>query len=86
MIGALRDLIIVVLDLYTYVIIAVAGTEPPLTDAHEKAVHQFAAAMIASRKVPDAEFAAIEKTLEKHALHDVIHPCSAFAARRALAA
>jgi 4-carboxymuconolactone decarboxylase len=50
----------------------IAGTEPPLTDAHEKAVHQFAAAMIASRKLPDAEFAALEKTLGRPGIAEVL--------------
>jgi 4-carboxymuconolactone decarboxylase len=49
-----------------------AGTEPPLTDPHEKAVHRFAAAMIASRKVPDAEFAEIEKTLGRPGIAEVL--------------
>ena len=50
----------------------VAGSEPPLTDAHEKAVHRFAAAMIASRKVPDVEFAEIEKTLGRPGIAEVL--------------
>ena len=50
----------------------IAGTEPPLTDAHEKAVHKFATAMIASRKVPDAEFAEIEKTLGRPGIAEVL--------------
>jgi 4-carboxymuconolactone decarboxylase len=50
----------------------IAGTEPPLTDPHEKAVHRFAAAMIASRKVPDAEFAELEKTLGRPGLAEVL--------------
>src|SRR5215510_2585259 len=50
----------------------IAGKEPPLTDAHEKAVYQFAAAMIASRKVPDAEFAGLEKTLGRAGIAEVL--------------
>ena len=50
----------------------IAGTEPPLTDAHEQAVYRFAAAMIESRKVPDAEFAAIEKTLGRPGIAEVL--------------
>ena len=38
----------------------------------EKAVHQFAAAMITSRKVPDAEFAALEKTLGRAGIAEVL--------------
>jgi 4-carboxymuconolactone decarboxylase len=49
-----------------------AGAEPPLTDPHEKAVHRFAAAMIVSRKVPDAEFAEIEKTLGRPGIAEVL--------------
>jgi 4-carboxymuconolactone decarboxylase len=49
-----------------------AGAEPALTDPHEKAVHRFAAAMIASRKVPDAEFAEIEKTLGRPGIAEVL--------------
>jgi 4-carboxymuconolactone decarboxylase len=50
----------------------IAGSEPPLTDAHERAVHRFAAAMIASRKVPDAEFAEIEQTLGRPGIAEVL--------------
>ena len=50
----------------------IAGTQPPLTDAHEKAVHCFAAAMIESRKVPDAEFAEIEKALGRPGIAEVL--------------
>jgi 4-carboxymuconolactone decarboxylase len=49
-----------------------AGSEPALTDAHEQAVHRFAAAMIASRKVPDAEFAEIETTLGRPGIAEVL--------------
>lgn len=49
-----------------------AGTEPPLTDPHEKAVYRFAAAMIASRKVPDGEFAEIEKVLGRSGIAEVL--------------
>lgn len=49
-----------------------AGTEPPLTDPHEKAVHRFAAAMIASRKLPDAEFAELEKALGRPGIAEVL--------------
>jgi 4-carboxymuconolactone decarboxylase len=50
----------------------IAGAQPPLTDAHELAVHRFAAAMIESRKVPDAEFAEIEKTLGRPGIAEVL--------------
>ena len=38
-----------------------AGRDPELTDPHERAVHRFAAALVAGLKLPDAEFAEIEK-------------------------
>src|SRR5262245_32478543 len=50
----------------------IAGAEPPLTDPHEQAVHRFAAAMIASRKVLDAEFAELEKTLGRPGIAEVL--------------
>jgi 4-carboxymuconolactone decarboxylase len=49
-----------------------AGAEPPLTDPHEQAVHRFAAAMIESRKVPDKEFAEIEKALGRPGIAEVL--------------
>jgi 4-carboxymuconolactone decarboxylase len=50
----------------------VAGNDPKLSDPHEAAVHKFAAAMIASRKVPDAEFAEIEKVLGRAGIAEVL--------------
>ena len=50
----------------------IAGSKPPLTDAHEKAVQRFAADMIASRKVPDAEFAELEQTLGRPGIAEVL--------------
>jgi len=50
----------------------VAGNDPQLSDPHEAAVHRFAAAMIASRKVPDAEFAEIEKVLGRAGIAEVL--------------
>jgi 4-carboxymuconolactone decarboxylase len=50
----------------------IAGAEPPLTDPHEQAVYRFAAAMIASRKVPDAEFAELEKALGRPGIAEVL--------------
>jgi 4-carboxymuconolactone decarboxylase len=49
-----------------------ADTEPPLTDAHEKAVHRFAAAMIAARKLSDAEFSELEKALGRPGIAEVL--------------
>jgi 4-carboxymuconolactone decarboxylase len=50
----------------------VAGDDPKLADPHEAAVHKFAAALIASRKLPDAEFAQIEKTLGRNGVAEVL--------------
>jgi 4-carboxymuconolactone decarboxylase len=50
----------------------VAGADPKLSDPHEAAVHRFAAAMIESRKVPDAEFAEIEKVLGRAGIAEVL--------------
>ena len=50
----------------------VAGGDPKLPDPHEAAVHKFAAAMIASRKVADAEFADIEKVLGRAGIAEVL--------------
>ncbi len=49
-----------------------AGGDPKLSDAHEAAVHKFAAAMIASRKVADAEFAEIETVLGRPGIAEVL--------------
>src|SRR4051812_28878407 len=39
------------------------GRDPKLADPHERAVHRFAAALAAGAKLPDAEFAEIEKAV-----------------------
>jgi 4-carboxymuconolactone decarboxylase len=49
-----------------------AGSEPPLSDAHEQAVYRFAAAMISKRKVPDDEFAGYEKVLGRPGIAEVL--------------
>jgi 4-carboxymuconolactone decarboxylase len=49
-----------------------AGNDPKLSDPHEAAVHKFAAAMVTSRKVPDAEFAEIEKVLGRPGIAEVL--------------
>jgi 4-carboxymuconolactone decarboxylase len=49
-----------------------AGSDPTFSDPHEAAVHKFASAMIASRKVPDAEFAEIEKVLGRNGIAEVL--------------
>jgi 4-carboxymuconolactone decarboxylase len=50
----------------------VAGNDPKLSDPHEAAVYKFAAAMIASRKLPDAEFAEIETVLGRPGIAEVL--------------
>jgi 4-carboxymuconolactone decarboxylase len=50
----------------------VAGNDPKLADPHEAAVYKFAAAMIASRKIPDAEFAELEKVLGRPGIAEVL--------------
>ena len=50
----------------------VAGNDPKLSDPHEAAVYQFANAMIASRKVPDPEFAEIETVLGRPGIAEVL--------------
>ena len=50
----------------------VAGNDPKLSDPHEAAVNKFAAAMIASRKLPDSEFAEIEKVLGRAGIAEVL--------------
>jgi 4-carboxymuconolactone decarboxylase len=49
-----------------------AGADPKLTDAHERAVHKFAAALVGGGKLPDAEFAAIEKVLGRAGIAEVL--------------
>ena len=49
-----------------------AGTDPKLTDPHERAVHRFAAALVAGAKLPDAEFAEIEKAIGRDGIAEVL--------------
>jgi 4-carboxymuconolactone decarboxylase len=49
-----------------------AGRDPKLTDPHERAVHKFAAALVAGAKIPDAEFAEIEKALGRDGVAEVL--------------
>ena len=49
-----------------------AGRDPKLTDPHERAVHRFVTALVASKKLPDAEFAEIEKTLGRAGIAEVL--------------
>jgi 4-carboxymuconolactone decarboxylase len=49
-----------------------AGRDPKLTDAHERAVHRYAAALVAGAKLSDTEFAEIEKTLGREGIAEVL--------------
>ena len=49
-----------------------AGADPKLTDAHERAVHRFAAALVGGGKLPDAEFAEIEQVLGRAGIAEVL--------------
>jgi 4-carboxymuconolactone decarboxylase len=49
-----------------------AGRDPKLTDAHERAVHKFAAALVSGGKLPDAEFAEVEKVLGRSGIAEVL--------------
>ena len=49
-----------------------AGRDPKLTDPHERAVHRFAAALVAGAKLSDAEFAEIEKVLGRAGVAEVL--------------
>jgi 4-carboxymuconolactone decarboxylase len=50
----------------------VKGTEPPLTDPHERGVYKFAASLVGGAKLPDAEFAEIEKTIGRNGIAEVL--------------
>ena len=49
-----------------------AGRDPKLTDPHERAVHRFAASLVGGAKLPDAEFAEIEKTIGRAGVAEVL--------------
>ena len=49
-----------------------AGTDPKLVDAHEHAVHRFAPALVSGAKLPDAEFAEIERALGREGIAEVL--------------
>jgi 4-carboxymuconolactone decarboxylase len=49
-----------------------AGTDPKLTDPHERAVHEFATALVSGTKLPDDEFAEIEKRLGRDGIAEVL--------------
>jgi 4-carboxymuconolactone decarboxylase len=49
-----------------------AGRDPALSDPHERAVHRFAAALVAGTKLGDADFAEIEKALGREGIAEVL--------------
>jgi 4-carboxymuconolactone decarboxylase len=49
-----------------------AGRDPKLNDPHERAVHGFAAALVAGKKLSDAEFAEVEKVLGRAGIAEVL--------------
>ena len=49
-----------------------AGHDPKLSDPHERAVHRFAAALVAGAKLSDAEFGEIEKALGREGVAEVL--------------
>jgi 4-carboxymuconolactone decarboxylase len=49
-----------------------AGGEPALADAHERAVHRFAAALVSGTKLSDAEFAELENVLGRNGIAEVL--------------
>ena len=49
-----------------------AGGEPALADAHERAVYKFARALVSGAKLPDAEFAEIETALGRNGVAEVL--------------
>jgi 4-carboxymuconolactone decarboxylase len=50
----------------------VAGTDPKLTDPHERGVYDFAAALVSGAKLPDAQFAKIEEVLGRNGIAEVL--------------
>jgi 4-carboxymuconolactone decarboxylase len=48
------------------------GRDPKLTDPHERAVHRFAASLVAGAKLSDAEFAEIENTIGRAGVAEVL--------------
>ena len=49
-----------------------AGADPKLTDAHERGVYEFAAALASGAKLSDAKFAEIERVLGRNGVAEVI--------------
>jgi 4-carboxymuconolactone decarboxylase len=49
-----------------------AGGDPKLSEAHERAVHRFAAALVGGSKLSDAEFAEVEAALGREGIAEVL--------------
>jgi 4-carboxymuconolactone decarboxylase len=49
-----------------------AGTDPTLSDPHERTVHRFASALVGGVKLSDADFAEIEKVLGRAGVAEVL--------------
>ena len=49
-----------------------AGGDPKLAEAHERAVHRFAAALVGGSKLSDAEFAEVEAALGREGIAEVL--------------
>jgi 4-carboxymuconolactone decarboxylase len=49
-----------------------AGADPKLADAHERAVHRFAAALVSGTTLSDAEFAEIETAIGRAGIAEVL--------------
>ena len=49
-----------------------AGGDPKLAGAHERAVHRFAAALVSGSKLSDAEFAEVETVLGREGIAEVL--------------
>ena len=49
-----------------------AGQDPKLADAHERAAHRFAEALVSGAKLSDTEFAEIEQVLGREGIAEVL--------------
>ena len=50
----------------------VKGTEPPLTDPHERGVYKFSSALVSGAKLSDVEFAEIETAIGRNGVAEVL--------------
>jgi len=67
-----REVEIVILVIAQAIDVILAGGVPELADAHERAVHRFAAALVAGTKLSDADFAEIEAALGRNGIAEVL--------------